>query len=268
MSQEVSQVRINASKVSTMLKQGSLRPAVQAVRNAVHLLVTCSLIRAEQDDLKRIVEQGCNHLANSKEIRAIFPLVLQYAAGEEQELLKTLDSLLEVLDKDASDEALKKMAEMELYKKNQVAKGSQELNEGRVAEAKVTFTDLKNNFPNDAALAYEIATTYMDAGFYEEATHYGENALALAPNNISLLNRLGISLRKMKKFNMAEAMFLSALAINDIDANLHFNLGRVYLEWGKLEQALESAKKACALNPSFEEAQKLGVYLQKKLQNA
>ena len=267
MSQEVSQVRINASKVSTLLKQGSLRPAAQAVRNAAHLLVTCSLTRAEQDDLKRIVEQSCNYLANSKEIRAIFPLVLQYAPGEEQELLKTLDSLMEILDKDASEGAMKKMAEMELYKKSQFAKGSQELSDGRVAEAKVTFTDLKNSFPKDAALVYDIASTYMDVGYFEEATHYCENALSLAPDNISLLNRLGIALRKMQKFNMAEAMFLSALAINDKDANLYFNLGRVYLEWGKLESALESSKKACALSPSFVEAHKLGVYLQKKLQN-
>ena len=266
----MSQARINASKVSTMLKQGSHLAAVQAVRKVVHIIVSQQLTRAEQDEMKRIVEQGCSLLANNKEIRTLFPLMLQYIPGEEQSLIETLDSLMEALQSDASEEAKKKLAELaelEQYKGAQVAKGCQELNDGLHDEARETFSNLKNSFPQDEDLVHKIASVYMSGGFFEEAANYYDNALRLAPDNVSLLNRLGIALRKMKKFDMAEAKFQAAISINPDDANLHFNLGRVYLEWGKFKEGLESAKKACALNPSFGEANKLGVYLQRKLQN-
>ena len=266
MSQEVSQVRINASKVSTMLKQGSLLAAVQAVRKATHMLATQPLIRAEQDDFRKLVEQGCSHLGSNRAIRTLFPLTIDYTAGEENALLETLDSLIDALHSDASEEAQKKIEEMARIKAEQLAKGQKELGIGQITEAGETFTKLKNTFPTDMVLVYDIATSYMDAGYFDEAVRYFDNAHMLAPNSVSMLNRMGIAMRKMRRFDLAEAKLLSAISIDDKDANLHFNLGRVYLEWGKLKEGLESATKACAIDPTFDEARKLGVYLQRKLQ--
>jgi tetratricopeptide (TPR) repeat protein len=81
--------------------------------------------------------------------------------------------------------------------------------------------------------------------------------LAFGPENEFFFNEFGIRMRKTGQLDMARAYYEKALAVSEADANLLFNLGRVYFELGEFALAVEAAGKALAINPGFAIAGKL-----------
>lgn len=75
--------------------------------------------------------------------------------------------------------------------------------------------------------------------------------------NKHLFNEYGIELRKGKMYDMAVENYKKAMEIDTDDEVLHFNLARAYQESGKLDDAVESLKKALSLKPDFNEAKLL-----------
>jgi tetratricopeptide (TPR) repeat protein len=71
------------------------------------------------------------------------------------------------------------------------------------------------------------------------------------------LNSHGISCRKAGRLAEAVNSFESATLVCDDDEGLYFNLTRVYMEGGQMQQAKETIRKALALNPEFGEAKDL-----------
>ena len=75
--------------------------------------------------------------------------------------------------------------------------------------------------------------------------------------NKHLFNEYGIELRKGKMYDMAIDNYRKALEIDAEDEALYFNLARAWHESGKLDEAVESLKKALAMKPDFNEAKLL-----------
>ena len=51
-------------------------------------------------------------------------------------------------------------------------------------------------------------------------------------------------------------IYAAAIAFDETDENLHFNIARVYYENGDKTKATEHVNRALALSPEFKEAQK------------
>ena len=71
------------------------------------------------------------------------------------------------------------------------------------------------------------------------------------------LNSHGISCRKAGQLGEAANSFESAILVCDDDEGLFFNLTRVYMEGGRMPQAMETIRKALAINPGFREGKAL-----------
>ncbi|WP_428559284.1 MAG: tetratricopeptide repeat protein [Solidesulfovibrio sp. DCME] len=71
-----------------------------------------------------------------------------------------------------------------------------------------------------------------------------------------LFNEFAISLRKEQKFAEAVAFYEKALARNDTDENLHFNIARAKAEAGDPAGAMGHLERALALRPDFAHAQR------------
>lgn len=71
------------------------------------------------------------------------------------------------------------------------------------------------------------------------------------------LNSHGISCRRAGQLDEAANSFESAILICDDDEGLFFNLTRVYMEGGRMQQAMETIRKALAINPDFREGRAL-----------
>lgn len=107
---------------------------------------------------------------------------------------------------------------------------------------------------NKGEVARQVGEAYMDYGMPLDAQHAFSQALELDPKSLHLYNRLGMALRRQKKFNEAVDNYKIAIQIDPEDENLYYNLGRAYYEAGDKPRAVMTMKKALQIYPDFQEA--------------
>ncbi|MFH1135863.1 MAG: tetratricopeptide repeat protein [Pseudomonadota bacterium] len=100
----------------------------------------------------------------------------------------------------------------------------------------------------------QVGEAFLQAGFAEDAQGAFSKALESDPNDIQLYNRLGIALRRQKKFLEAVAYYAKAIQIDPQNENLYYNIGRAYYEAGDKSRSIGAIKKALQVYPEFEEA--------------
>ncbi len=86
----------------------------------------------------------------------------------------------------------------------------------------------------------------------EEILAY-RRAVALKPDHVASLEKLGLALFKQKRFADAATAF-EGLKIYKPDARTYNYLGESLLEAGKAEESLESFNSALGYNPDLEKA--------------
>ena len=80
-----------------------------------------------------------------------------------------------------------------------------------------------------------------------------EKAIATDPSDLSSLESLAVANYQLSKYEAAEAAYKKILAIQD-DAFTHNNLGNVYRDWDKTDQAITEYQTAIALDPTLKYA--------------
>lgn len=263
MSQEMSSTRRALSRVSTDLKQGKLISAAISVRDAARLFTRgVPMIKKEHEELVTMLHSGCELLRLNKELAKHFPLAISYTAGQEAALIDLMNQLIEALQEASTQDTIRKHEER---KKAGLVKGRQELAEGDHDEARKTLRELTDEYGHDAQLATEVGECFLEVGLYLDAAEHLSVAARLTPDSAHVFNRLGIALRKMKRFDKAEQYFFHALELEPKDPNLYFNMGRLYLDTMDWKKTIEYAEKALDLSGGFTEAAKLAAYARKKL---
>src|SRR5512145_708908 len=109
MSAELTKARKQITQVNTYLKQGKPLPAVNAVYEAVLAMLKAQLMKAERDEFSKLILQAVYQLNNNKELRQLYPLVINYAAGEEKALVESMRELLRALEANTVDQAKDQM---------------------------------------------------------------------------------------------------------------------------------------------------------------
>lgn len=265
MSQELTSIRRTLTRVSSDLKQNRLLPAANAVQAAARAMIRMSLLKNEQEELSRIIADACGLLQNNKELRKIFPLAITYVPKEEAQLVETLNELIVILQTEASAQAQDGLAALLERQRSQLEKGQQELDAGQHDATRITFKDLSQEFSEDGELITEIGEKFLQAGLFEDAAFYLQDASAILPRSAHILNSLGIALRRLKRFDVAEEKFQEALEFEKNDPNLYFNLGRLYLETKRWGDCMACAQEALNLEPSFTQATQMVSYCNRML---
>ena len=116
----------------------------------------------------------------------------------------------------------------------------------------VAFLALKPN--NIAALNYAgyISERLKD---YAAAAEYYERVLAVSGDNLYALNHLGLAYRQLQRFDEAVTVLYKALSLDPKcqrpeSENLHNYLGLIYLEQGKLGEAIAELRESTRLFPN------------------
>lgn len=265
MAQDIVSIRRQIKLVSSILRQDRQVPAVQAVLNALRLMLSTPLMKSERDEFTDMVREATSYINNDTEIRKIYPLEIVYQPGEEKQLMETMVELLDVLKEDTMNEVEEWTKAVETKKEVALVKGQERLDVQDFDGARSVFGAIGKEFPDDSKLKGEIGEKYLDVDLYEDAAAWFSEAVALDPKALHYYNRLAISLRKLGRFDVAEEYYLRALPLAPEDPNLLFNIGRLYLEWEKWSKAFEFGQKAHAANPEFVEAQKLANYARKRM---
>jgi tetratricopeptide (TPR) repeat protein len=121
---------------------------------------------------------------------------------------------------------------------------------------KVMKNVLKLADANRIDIILRVGETYLETGLAEEAQGLFSEVLKSDPNAIHVYNKMGIALRRQKKFNEAVENYLLALQMDPENENLYYNLGRAYYEAGDKEKAISAMNRALGIYPDFEEAKK------------
>lgn len=264
---ELANVRRNLVKIPVDLSRGSPVSAARAVRAGVRALIYTQLLRAEQEELSRMVDDGCVLLRGEPKIKLLFPLAITFEPDKKETLLQTLSELIEILEADALEAAQEILQAMEVRKRDTLERGKSELEQGEHDAARATLGDLVSEFNADSELAIEVGDSFLAAGLYEDALQHLTAAAKLHPGSAHVFNRIGIALRKMDRLDAAEKSLQHALSIEDKDPNLYFNLGRVYFDWKKWAECRDSANAALGLDPGFIEASRLASYCERMLKD-
>lgn len=262
MSQELSNARRALTKVASDLKQGQGISAATAIRDAARMISRVPLLKNEHDEFVSLLKSATDHMSYNKEIAKIFPLAVSYAPGQEEALADLMNQLIEALQETSLEEARARQKE---YQEAQLAKAQKELQGGRFDEGRRILDQLQQEYSDDVELVTEIGETFARAGLYEDAVRHLELAARLDPDSAHVLNRLGIVLRRLKRFDEAEYVYSQAVVMEQSDPNLYFNMGRLYLDMGQWKRVRDAAKKALALAPDFAEAAKMAAYAERKL---
>lgn len=264
MSAELTKARAQLNKVGTFLKQAKPLPAVSALYEAVGAVMRTQLIRSEKEEFSRLIVDAVLHLNGDRNLRKIYPLILDYKPGGEKELTEQLLDVLTELQATAVEEAKDLIADKEQRIQKGLAEGKQLIAEKRFAEAKDLLEKLSREFPHDGDLRARIAELFICGELFEEAFAYLDEAIDLSPDQIHHYNRIGIVLRKLRKYDIAEKYFMRATGFAKSDPNLYFNLGRLYVDWERWDKAEKASRLALRLSPGFVEARKLLNYALKK----
>jgi tetratricopeptide (TPR) repeat protein len=268
MSAELNRARAQLSSTSTLLKQQKLLAAVMAVHDAVggflHLQPT--LLKAERDDIQRLIERSVGLLNASPDMTKVSPLLLKYTPGAESNLLSHLRTILEELQDSAVQDAKAHLLEMERSRQQLLDNGLNQLEGGDARKAKRFFDQLLDQYGDDTELKVEISEAFLRRGEENLAWEYLEKADMDNPETVHLFNRMGKVLRRLQRYREAEANFLKAMEKAKDDEYLVFNLGRVYIDWQQWSMAVDAAEQALALNPHFKEAKQMLGYAQKQIE--
>jgi len=265
MSAELTKARKQLSNVRTYLKQEKVQMAAQAIHDGLIAYLKHPLMKAEKQEFLRLLEDSTMYLAAAPTLKEVFPITLTFKEGEERKLIETLKELLTELQKTVTDEAQQMLEALELQKRAELEKGQLLLDTEQKQQAMSVFNTLLAKFSEDADLKSDIAERYIRAGMYEEAFGLLAEAIELSPENIRYYNSIGMALRKMGKFDVAEKYFAKAVKVAGKDPHLFFNLGRVYVDWEKWDKCAKSALMALKLDPSFKEAEKMLAFAKKHL---
>ncbi len=259
MSADISKVRKALGQASMSVKQGKAVGAVQAVQDSMNLLLSTPLMKSERTEFVQLIDNALVAISGDALVRSLFPLQLRYVAGQERELQDNLRDLMEALSENVREEAQKALREREEKKLADFARGVEELTTDQ-AKGRATFASLAREFPRDAQLLGDIGEAMLKAQLYEDAVRYLTEALDQKPDMLPFYNVIGMALRKLEQYEVAETYYLRASQYLRHDPNLYFNIGRLYVDWKKWSKARSAAMAALKLNPEFKEAQKLLQY--------
>jgi cytochrome c-type biogenesis protein CcmH/NrfG len=125
------------------------------------------------------------------------------------------------------------------------------LDESRAAAMKTTA----QQNPSDAVTRVQLGNMYFDAGRFQEAAEFYEQALKIHPKDVNASTDLGIAYYYMNQPDQALAQFDKSLAIDPAHAKTLLNIG-IVRAFGKqdLKGAADVWQKVVTLAPSSEEA--------------
>ena len=115
----------------------------------------------------------------------------------------------------------------------------------KAAERELLESIKLNPFEKEAYL--ELYRLYRETSAHRKMVKTLENLMTLDPYSKFPYVELARYYSLRRNFRKAEAVLKGGLELME-SAELHYELGRVYADWGKLEEAKEELKEACRLD--------------------
>ncbi len=224
MASNIANARQGLRQINSQLKQGKSVAAVQSVQNALQVMRT-NLLKNERTELTELLQNAVQSLKSDPLIKNIFPLSLNYTPGVEAGLGESLKELQVCFSEHVQAEAEEAKRLLDEKKRSWLERGKEELTTNQ-EKGRATLIALGREYPQDYLLLGNIGEAFLQAKMYEDAVTFLTEALDLRDDNIPLYNAIGIALRELGRFPLAETYYLRASKYLRHDPNLYFNIAR------------------------------------------
>jgi tetratricopeptide (TPR) repeat protein len=121
--------------------------------------------------------------------------------------------------------------------------------QGRPGEAQAKLGEAKKSLPPSATISRAIADVDLGAGRYDTAREGYEAALKIDPDDLASRFKLGVTLRRMNHFDLAQAEFDKVATLDKEYPGLALERGLLYEATNRSREALESYQQALAKAP-------------------
>ncbi|MDR2123941.1 MAG: tetratricopeptide repeat protein [Desulfovibrio sp.] len=249
-------------KAAADLKKGDFVAAAHAVRNGADALTHIPMTGEAYCKIEMLLVNACDRMQSTPALTDIFPEGILYVPGEEQNLSALMGRLLQSAGQRDSNGGQEKSSST---RDEFLARARAALQAGKENDARNEIAVLAELYPQDGELYLETGMMFLDFALNDEAVAYLQKAATLLPETAGVLNTLGVTMRRMRRYEESEQFFLRAVRAASGDQNLFFNLGRLYLDTGQWRKAVECAEKALALEPSFSAADKMRAFAERRL---
>ncbi len=138
----------------------------------------------------------------------------------------------------------------------QMALGKLYMKTGETEKANAALDIAIKNSRYNAALHTEIGEIFLKQGDDSRAAEAFSSSLGI-DESAHVCNRLGIALRKKKKFDEALNVYNKAIKLEPENEVIHYNMSRLHIEMGNMKLARESLRTALEIDPGFTEARAL-----------
>lgn len=260
MSTDLIKARQQLSQIRGLLQTGKALPAIQALYSALLIILKNPLMKSEKEEFAHMVENAVYAIGVDPTVQRIHPVQIQYKVGNERQLYDEIRQLFHEVDSDVRGSVQEAVKNLNERRQKLLEEGTAFLEHGEVDKARNTFTTLAKENKDDPELYGQIGQSFLKFGEYADAIKYLDIAITLNPDLVDLYNGIGIALRKTGDFVTAEQYYLKAASHLGRDPNLFFNMGRLYLDWKKWDDAIKVATAALKMKSDFVEAQKLVDY--------
>lgn len=262
---ELANARYKATLIRSHMRQGKTYPAIQALYDTIVTMLKTPLMKPEREEFEKLIGDGTYHIMADQALRTSAGVSLKYVPGQERDLMDSLRMLMEALQDGMTEEAEAALRLALERRQAKIQQGQDSLNASDYTEARRLFRSVASEQRDDGLLMLDIGERFLKALQYDDAVEYFTEALALTPGALQLYNQLAMALRKLGRYAEAERTYMLAAKNDTRDPHLFFNLGRLYVDWKRWENAIKAAKRALELDPNFAEAKKLIAYAEKKL---
>jgi tetratricopeptide (TPR) repeat protein len=107
--------------------------------------------------------------------------------------------------------------------------------------------------PKNYAAISELGTCFAKKGDFYNALLQHQNALSLAPGNVTIITNVGLDLMHLGKFNEAVSYFKKSIEINPSDPNSHLGLCNLYNNFGDYQNLIRASTVGLSYFPSNEQ---------------
>ena len=133
---------------------------------------------------------------------------------------------------------------------------------GLIDEATEIFDAIMASDPTDLNLV-DMGNVYLNSGNIKKAGKCLNQVVDPIPATLEVFNKYAVELRKIREYEEAIQQYLKCLSLVPENHVILYNLGRVYFEIGRYEEALVALEESVKSKP-MESAQRLLDYIRKE----
>jgi len=240
---------------------------LQLTISALRGFLTIHMAGPDRTTVEGLLRECFANLSKLERVKKRLPHGIPYIKGKEKTLYEHLVPLAKLIEDEINRETLDAMRERKLRIDHAIIKGTKLLGEGNLPEAQRQFRAAVDDYVDEKGLFPMIASRLIEAGHFKPALEYVKRAVEEAPDNPRAYDFLWAVADKADEWDSAEKILLDARHRHGDQPLLLACQAKIQARRGDWGQARETAKQALEGNPHLEEATKILILAEKKLEH-